>query len=250
MIDADQLASALELSLSAEQPDFRTRLLIRDAAGALKHFWGEQRFTSWRNGLASKDRLCTILREPFDSAGFPSLQSRLMNATRPETVLEFLRELSTHARQQERLIIGGSTALILNQRLNRHTDDIDLVDELPAQLRTEHEFLNGLIIRYGLRLAHFQSHYLPSGWQTRLKSLGKFGQLEVHLVDEYDIAVGKLFSARDKDRDDLRALSKQLDKAHLTERLRSAAQSFLTDEALRANAAKNWYIVYGDQLPA
>jgi hypothetical protein len=134
--------------------------------------------------------------------------------------------------------------------LTRHTDDIDVVDELPAQLRTEHDFLNGLIARFGLRLAHFQSHYLPSGWQARVAPLGKFGQLEVYLVDECDIAVGKLFSARDKDRDDLRALSAQLDKARLTERLRSAGAHFLADPTLRANAEKNWYVVYGDGLPA
>jgi hypothetical protein len=97
-IDADQLASALQRSLEAERPDFRTRLLIHDAAEALERFWGQLRFGLWKRSLVASDRLSMIEKERFDSTGFPSLRPRLMNRTKPETILEFLRELGTHAR--------------------------------------------------------------------------------------------------------------------------------------------------------
>src|SRR5687768_16175766 len=103
-------------------------------------------------------------------------------------------------------------ALILGERLTRRTEDIDVVDELPEVVRAERELLDGFTARYGLRVAHFQSHYLPMGWEARVRSLGRFGQLDVFLVDELDIAVGKLFSAREKDRDDLRVLAGQIEK--------------------------------------
>ncbi len=73
--------------------------------------------------------------------------------------------------------------------------------------------MNGLVERYGLRLAHFQSHYLPDGWQRRVESFGVFGELAVFLVDPVDIAVGKLFSRRDKDLDDVRMLKRVLELA-------------------------------------
>jgi hypothetical protein len=69
------------------------------------------------------------------------------------------------------------------------------------------------------------------------------------LVDPLDIFVGKLFSARTKDLDDLRALASQLDRNEIVARLRSSAPKLLGEPKLKANAEKNWYIVYGDQLP-
>jgi hypothetical protein len=145
--------------------------------------------------------------------------------------------------------VGGSSALILLDLLSRKTEDIDVVDELPVSVRAEHALLQQLVARYGLRLAHFQSHYLPQGWQQRLRSFGRFGRLDVHLVDPIDIFVGKLFSSRMKDRDDLRALSPQLDRSAIVDRLSSSANTLAADPTLKANAENNWYIVYGQQLP-
>ncbi|MDB5173947.1 MAG: hypothetical protein JWN51_2720 [Phycisphaerales bacterium] len=100
------------------------------------------------------------------------------------------------------MYIRGSISLILSAGLSRHTEDIDLVDEIPAPLRSEHALLDELAARYGLRLAHFQSHFLPQGWESRTRSYDKVGRLEIHLVDVYDVLVGKLMSNRGKDRDD------------------------------------------------
>jgi hypothetical protein len=98
-------------------------------------------------------------------------------------------------------------------------------------------------------VAHFQSHYLPSGWQGRVHSLGSFGKLQVYLVDVYDIFLSKLFSGRDKDRDDLRMLRGQLDKDTLIRRLKETTGCLRAEPALLQRATENWYILYGEALP-
>ena len=104
-------------------------------------------------------------------------------------------------------------------------------------------------VRYGLKLTHFQSHYLPQGWQQRLHSQEPFGQPQVSLVDAYDVFLSKLFSARIKDRDDLRMLAPQLDKATIMCRLRDTTHDLLVAPGLHEKAEQNWYILYGESLP-
>src|SRR5205807_2577023 len=132
---------------------------------------------------------------------------------------------------------------------SRHTDDIDIVNEVPAEIRSQHDLLDQLAQRYGLQLTHFQSHYLPNGWEGRVKSLGRFGRLDVFLVDPCDVFVGKLFSQRTKDLDDLRMLAPQFQRPAIEQRLRDSAGPLMADEALAQNASRNWYILYGDSLP-
>ena len=43
-------------------------------------------------------------------------------------------------------------------------------------------------------------------WLDRVHSLAPFGRLQVYLVDRYDVFISKLFSIREKDRDDVRVL--------------------------------------------
>src|SRR5947209_617355 len=88
--------------------------------------------------------------------------------------------------------------------LSRPTEDIDVVDEVPKELREQHALLSELKDRYGLELAHFQQHYLPMRWQDRLHYFDTFGELTVYLVDVYDVALSKLFSIRTKGFDDLK----------------------------------------------
>jgi hypothetical protein len=83
-----------------------------------------------------------------------------------------------------------------------------------------------------------------------VSSLGKFGKLDVFLVDPVDILLSKLFSAREKDMDDLRVLAPALDRSTVEARLRNNCTSLLGESSRRANADRNWYIVFGDQLPA
>lgn len=246
-VDPDDLASILSALAEEEQFDFRTRLLIRDSLAALQRRWGK-RFTAWLSNSPHRARLEEALKSDLGPAGFPSLEKRLMEKTRPETVMEMLRELGLHVHVPTRLEIGGSVALILSGNLSRMTEDIDVVNEVPAELRSQHDLLNELASRYDLRVTHFQSHYLPSGWESRLRSIGRFGGLDVFLVDPCDIFVSKLFSSRAKDLDDLRALRQGLDKEIITFRVREYARLLLGEPELAENAAKNWYVVYGESL--
>ena len=136
------------------------------------------------------------------------------------------------------------------ERLSRATKDIDIVDEVPEELRNQHRLLDDLALRYQLQLAHFQSHYLPSGWERRVRSLGAFGQLQVFIVDPYDIFVGKLFSMRTKDRADLNALASHLNRERVAERVRQSTAGLRGDPRLLDAAKQNWYVLFGEPLPA
>jgi hypothetical protein len=100
-----------------------------------------------------------------------------------------------------------------------------------------------------LQLTFFQSHYLPQGWETRTHYCDCYGQLTVYLVDHRDIFVRKLFSAREKDRDDLRALSSQMDRTAVAAHLQAHAQGLYAVPELRQQAEYNWKFLYQEALP-
>lgn len=57
-IDSDRLLSAIEWELKHnQQPDFRTRLLIKDAVHALQSFRGPERFERWLLDSAVKEKI-------------------------------------------------------------------------------------------------------------------------------------------------------------------------------------------------
>jgi hypothetical protein len=249
-VDPAALAEAVERELGRDRPDFRTRLLIRDSAEALESYWGQERWREWLRQSPARAQIEAIRREDLGETGFPALRERLVEKTDPETVKQFLRDLGTRVAGPVRLPVGGSIALILTGYLSRATEDIDVVDEVPAAVRAHRQLLDELARRYGLRLTHFQSHYLPAGWEGRLHSLGSFGGLQVLTVDVYDVFLSKLFSNRAKDLDDLRVLSPGLDKGTLAQRLQTTAASLLREPTLRPSAERNWYVLYGEPLPA
>ncbi|HEY2586346.1 MAG TPA: DUF6036 family nucleotidyltransferase [Tepidisphaeraceae bacterium] len=249
-IDPADLALAIEAEAACEALDFRTRLLIRDGLNALERRWGGERCREWLSHSPRSARLQAIWQEDLGPAGFQTLGQRLMEKTQTETIRQLFRELGTLVSRPTRIDIGGSGALILLGYLSRSTDDVDVVGEVPYELRAQHGAMEQLASRYGLRFAHFQSYYLPTGWNDRVKSLGRFGNLVVCQVDPLDIFVGKLFSDREKDLDDLRLLAPQLGKAEITDRLRKVGQSLMSEEKLAGYARKNWYILFGEELPA
>jgi hypothetical protein len=254
-VDAVALSRAVERAAQDEPLDYRTRLLIRDSLHALRSHWGEQRFTAWLRRSPQHDDIQRVCDNPATRAapadeGFPTLERRLVTPIEPDAVLQLLRELARHVTQPTQLVIGGSIAVMLSGHLSRSTDDIDVVDELPAVLREQPALLESLAHRYGLRLAHFQSHYLPAGWEQRIRSISAFGKLQVFAVDPYDVIVGKLFSAREKDLDDLRAVTPRLDRAVLEDRLRRTTADLRAESRLLDAAMKNWFVLFGEDLPA
>ena len=249
-IDPDDLATAIEEQARDETLDYRTRLLIRDGVEALRKHWGEDRFQLWLAHCPTPERIESICQEQFERPGFPSLGRRLMKKTDPEQIRQYLRDLGVKVNRTLRMEVGGSVALIMPGYLSRATDDIDIVDEVPAELRAEQALLQALANRYGLSLTHFQRHYLPMGWERRLHFLDSFNQLQVYLVDAADVFLSKLFSARSKDLDDLRETAPHLEKDVLAGRMMQACSSMLTAPDLRQQAEQNWYIIYGQPLPS
>jgi hypothetical protein len=248
-IDPQMFAEAIQEQVASGDLDFRTRLLIRDGMEALQRYWGDGRWQKWLGDCPVRARIESICREDLGEPGFPFLRSQLVEPTRPETVQQLLRELGQSLHERVKVYIGGSIALIIPGLLSRQTQDVDVVDEIPQELRSQRKLLDQLQQRYRLQLAHFQSHYLPMGWENRAHFLDSFGPMQVYLVDAADVFLSKLFSSRDKDLDDLRALAPQMNKESLLRRLRDTTASMLASESLRQRAEKNWYIVYGEPLP-
>jgi hypothetical protein len=248
-IDPNDLARAVEEQALESGLDYRTRLLIRDSVVGLKAYWGAQRYNTWLQRSPACEDIEKICEEHFERPGFHAIKERLMEKTDPETVHKLFRELGSRIRHRVTLAVGGSIALILPGYLSRATADIDVVNELPPEIRKEHALLDELRQTYGLELAHFQSHYLPAGWDKRLHYLDAYGDVRVYLVDVYDVFLSKLFSIRRKDKDDLRMLQPQLDKETLVQRLRDTCPAMVAAEGLRTRAVDNWHILYGEPLP-
>jgi hypothetical protein len=250
-IDPEELAQAVVEQIAQEDLDYRSRVLIRDSVKALRHRWGPGRLEAWLSNSGIGDRIASICEGPWeDDRGFPSLMSRLMEPTRPEKIKQFLRELSVHIRKPTRIEVGGSVALMLPLLLSRRTEDVDIVDEVPADIRSQHKVIADLKARYDLVPAHFQQHYLPSDWKNRLHYFDTYGEMRIYLVDPYDVLLSKLFSIRTKDLDDLRAVMPQINKETFAERLKDKTQSMLAATDLRKRAEQNWFILFGEALPA
>jgi hypothetical protein len=249
-IDPRELTEAIEAQVASGDLDYRTRLLIRDSVKALRHYWGDDRVAAWLRQSRLGQEIEAICQGPWDDdRGFPSLMRRVMDVTKPETIQQFFNDLGHQIRRPLRLNVGGSVALILPGYLSRRTEDVDVVDELPHEIRSQHKLLDHLKEVHGLELAHFQRHYLPMGWEQRVHSLSPFDQLQVYLVDVYDVFLSKLFSARSKDRQDLKVLAPQLDKETLVRLLKQTTQSMLAAPGLREKAENNWAMLYGEPLP-
>jgi hypothetical protein len=248
------LARAVESAAISPDPlDYRTRLLLRDSLRALEKHWGSDRFNRWLRASARHADIELAIEpvffDPEERCGFSTLERRVMDVVQPERIEALLRNVAKYISKPTRIVIGGSAALILAGRLSRATDDVDVVDEVPAELRDQHQVLDDLIDVYQLRLAHFQSHYLPSGWENRIHSIGIWGNLTAFAVDAIDIFVGKLFSVRKKDRSDLVVLLKVLDRDVIRHRARESTTVLRSDPRLLDAAQENWFILFGEQLP-
>ena len=249
-VDPTDLVAAVEAECRQPENDFRTKLLIRDSLRAVAAYWGEPVLQARLSPLAGAMRAQFEADGLGEDRGFPTLMRRIMDRTTPAALLRFLRDLGRLAHQPCRIDVGGSAALLLRELIERHTDDIDAVDEVPAALRTQYARLDELVVLHKLRLAHFHSHYLPDGWARRVESFDTFGELSVFLVSPIDIFVGKLFSHRLKDRSDLLTLQSQLSWPAVVDRLTYSTRSLRADARSLEAAEHNWYVLTGEkQLP-
>ena len=246
-IDEKAVIPALRRTAVLEpERDYRTRMLVHDALDALAGRWGESEVRRRLGDDEVARRLLADWADEYDKEGFWSIKLRLMEPTEPQTIHEMLEELGRRLREPAVISVGGSASLLMRNLLQRQTDDIDIVDELPPPIRTNHELVDGLTRRYGLRLAHFQSHYLPSGWENRPTSLGRMGRLDVFLVDAIDVLAGKVFSRREKDLDDLRAVRPHIDFDTLRERVATCCEAFKQEARSREAGELNWGVLTGE----
>jgi hypothetical protein len=253
-IDPATLARAIETVLVQPNLDWRTLQLVKEGWEALEQAIEPRLLNDYlleRTAIqiteAIRARIADVSTSHRD-VKFPSLKERLMPHLSPITVRQFLRELGGAIASPATITMGGAASLVLRGLLSRATEDVDIVDEVPVEIRDERQVLQDLSARYGLRLTHFQSHYLPQGWESRTIDFGTFGKIQVRLVDALDIIAGKVFSARPKDLDDFRLLSLNFNKEELRQRVLQGSSSLISSDQNRRQAIKNWYIVYGDDL--
>ncbi len=250
-IDSGTLAAALEDDLQRNPcPDYRTRLLVRDAARAIRSFWGAKRFAHWLSTSPAAEQIRAILNESFDETGFPHIRRRLVDSIGAMQVQQIFTLLGQNIHHRIEVYVAGSIPTLIEGLTARPTEAIDLVNEVPAEIRKQRAILRKIQTDYGLRLAHVQSHYLPAGWEDRRRFLGDFGGLRVYLVDAYDIFVSKLSSKQEKHKDDLRVLAPKLDRETAKQRLLGAGRAFLDDPRQRPQIEANWQFIYQEPLAA
>lgn len=245
-IDAATFLDALADPSVALAGDVRSQLLVRDGLRAIGRLWLPSRLARRIDQYPTADRLRLLQDALPGERGFWMLGERIVDSLDPKMALDMLRELGTRVARPATITIGGSIALILERILVRQTDDVDVVDELPEAVRTEYALLDELTSRYKLKIAHFQSHYLPDGWRSRTHSLGRFGKIDVHVVDAVDVLTGKLFSRRTKDLDDLREALPRINMEDFRRRIQNSTTGYRNDPHSLPNGVRNWYILTGE----
>jgi hypothetical protein len=248
-IDCRTLALAIEQDLERNcEPDFRTRLLVRDAAVAIRTYWGSRKFNKWLATSAVGEQVRAILDEDLGETGFPAIRRRLVDTidlTRLRRIFDLLGR-AVHGPVE--VHIAGSIPTLIKGLTVRPTGDIDFVDEVPEEVRRQRTMLQKIETEFGLKLGHVRSHYLPAHWQNRRQWLGEFGGLRVYVVDEYDIFVSKLSSKQEKHQSDLGVLALKLEKEIARHRLCSDGRSFLDDPKLRPQIEENWRFIFQEPL--
>ncbi|MBI3411416.1 MAG: hypothetical protein HY040_24070 [Planctomycetes bacterium] len=248
-IDGARLAAAIEADLLAEpKPDFRLRLLVRDASRALRSYWGNRCFARWLKASPIRKRISSILDEDLGRPGFRNLRRRLVAAPGKSEIEQIFELLGRGIHDRIEVTVAGSIPTLVEGLTHRPTDDIDVVNEVPAEIREQRKLLRQIEDRFGLRLGHVQEHYLPRNWKEHRRFLGDFGGIRVYLADVYDVFVSKLSSKQERHKDDLRVMAPQLDKAKAKKRLLGDGKAFLENEKERAVIEENWRFVFRQPL--
>ncbi len=253
-IDPATLARAIETVVVEPNLDWRTLQLVKEGWAALEESIESGSLNDYLLAGSSSQIAEEIRARSEDARNthcdvrFPSLNERLTPHLSPTTIRQFLRELGSAIAHPVIITMGGAASLVLRGLLSRATEGVDVVDEVPAEIRDEREILQELSVRYGLHLTHFHSHYLPRDWESRTIDFGTFGKIQVRLIDVLDIIAGKVYSARPKDLDDFRVLSLNLNNEELRQRVLQGSSTLISSDQDRRQAVTNWYIVYGDDL--
>src|SRR5262249_1004259 len=141
-IDSRTLAAAIEQDLQREpRPDFRTRLLVRDAAVAIRSYWGAPRFTQWLAASPVGPRIRAILGEDLGETGFSTIRRRLVDSIDSTQLSQIFELLGRAIHHRVEVHIAGSIPTLVKGLTARPTIDIDFVDEVPAEIRRQRTIL-------------------------------------------------------------------------------------------------------------
>src|SRR5947209_2067287 len=113
-IDCDTLAAAIEDDLiRSPQADYRSRLLIHDAARAIRSYWGPGRFNRWIGKSPVGHKIQSILHEQFPEQGFPNIRRRLVTAVKSEVVERIFELLGQGVPERVEVHIAGSIPTLI-----------------------------------------------------------------------------------------------------------------------------------------
>ena len=133
------------------------------------------------------------------------------DATR-ERIEELLRAIGARFRHPARLYLAGGDGLVW-RGLRGFTRDVDIAYEVDpkhhdAWIRTIRELKDALDVN--IEEANPGDFVpLPPGSAERAESVGRFGKVEVFLLDPYAVALSKLARGHDQDMEDVRSLLRE-----------------------------------------
>lgn len=233
---------------AAIEPDLdsRSQLLIRDCLNALAIRIGDSQLRERIRATHDPARIDHLWSAHFDEPGFPSLENRIVEPLSQPNIDRFFTYLGGRLRQPTTIIVGGSISLMLAGIIARQTEDVDVVDDIPDPIRRDHQLMDDLRATQKLSLGHFASHYLPEGWEGRVKYYQHFDRLTVKLIDPLDVLVGKVFSLRNKDLLDLQEAWAKLDQAEFRSRLERFTRGLRTVGYLAERSKLNWKVLTGE----
>jgi hypothetical protein len=248
-IDSRTLAAAIEQDLAINaQPDFRTRLLVRDAAVALRSYWGSRRFERWLAASPVGQRIRAITEEDLGATGFHAIEKRLVDPIDSRLLYHIFDLLGSAIRTPVEIDVTGSIPTLIKGLTARPTGDINLAGEVPRVIRNQRDLLQRIRFQFGMTIVKVYPDYLPAHWRERRQWFGEFGGLRVYFVDEYDIFVSKLPSREKKHGLDLRVLSLKLDKETARLRLLTDGRALLDDPKLRPQIEEHWRFDFQEPL--
>ena len=155
-IDPAALARAIETVTVEPNLDWRTLQLVTEGWEALEESIEPGLLNDYlrkRTAIQVAEAIRARTDDAWNSHSdvkFPSLKERLMPHVSPTTIRQFLRELGSAIAHPATITMGGAASLVFRGLLSRATEDVHVVDEVPAEIRDEYQILDELSARYGL----------------------------------------------------------------------------------------------------
>jgi hypothetical protein len=123
-----------------------------------------------------------------------------------ERVVEFMRALAAHAREDARVYLtGGASAVLLGWRATTIDIDLQLVPDRDELLRGIAELKDRLQVNVELASPAQFVPELP-GWEARSRFIAREGRLSFYHYDFYAQALAKIERGHAQDRADVRSM--------------------------------------------